>query len=247
MISFKQAVIASILIISSVIAQAQQVTIQQSDVRFVRRIDKTTPITDVVTGQPVTIEQYDELLKTDQNAWHLTSVFDEFGEPMAYTLRKATPEEYETHQFKDRDPAQQPQVGQIITPFVMKGIDGKIYRSADLIGKVVVLSFWVSINKPFWNEKISDTLTTLLQPYQSRSDMITLGILNSSPAKIEEYLQQKPLPFVAVPNARGFHEKYNIINTPTIVVIDKTGKVAANLHWTGNFDALKDLLATLLN
>ena len=77
------------------------------------------------------MEQYAQLVKNDPFAYHLVPGYNEFGQPSTYVMRPATPEEHETHRFRDRDPAKQPKVGQTLAPFSMIGADQKTYRSAD--------------------------------------------------------------------------------------------------------------------
>ena len=245
MIIYKQLLFTTLLATVSVLCQAQ-VGVKKSGIRSTQRAEETTPITNAVTGQRLTMEQYGELIKDDAYAWHLVPDYNEHGQPSGYMMRQATAEEHETHRFRDRDPAKQPKVGQTIAPFVMTGQDGKTYRSADLLGRVVVLSFWVSLDKPFWTDQQAQDVASALQPYPAQSGPLVLGVLNSEQPSVAEHLNIKALPFVPVPNAYGFHNKYHITVVPTIVVIDKTGKVAANLQGVGIYEKLKQILATVM-
>lgn len=189
------------------------------------------------------MEEYARLIKDDQYAYHLVPDYNEYGQPVKFIMRPSTPEEQKTHRFRDRDPARQPRAGQLIAPFVMTGLNGKTYSSADLLGKVVILSFWISLDKSVWNDKQGTDFADAIRPYQSKNGLVSLGVLNSEQAK--GTVDLKALPFVPVPNAYGFHNKYHITTTPTIVVIDKTGKVAANLQGAGEFEKLKQILTAI--
>lgn len=245
MVFYKQALLVGSMAVLGTVCQAQ-VGVQKSVVHYARRPqqqEEATPITNQETGQRVTMEQYEQLVKADPFAYHLVPDYDAFGQPKAYTMRTATPEEHETHRFRDRDPAKQPKGGQTIAPFVMKGVDGKTYQSADLVGKVVILNFWVSLDKSVWDEKQAASLAEVLRPYQGSAAPVVLGVFNSEhPAGMSE-ADVKKLPFVPVPNAYGFHNKYHITTVPTVLVLDKTGKVAANLQGPGSYDKLKQVLA----
>ena len=230
--------------VSLILCQAQAV-VQKSVVHYDRKLPEPTPITNQVTGQKITMGEYSELAKADPFTYHLVPNYDEYGQSTTYTMRPATPEEHETHRFRDRDPAKQPKSGQVIAPFVMKGIDGKTYRSADLLGKVVVLSFWISLDKSIWDDKQAADFANALRPYQSETAPVVLGVFNSEQPKDISDAAIKKLPFVPIPNAYGFHNKYHITTIPTIVVIDKTGKVAANLQGAGSVEKLKQVLATV--
>lgn len=242
----KRAVLTACLTIVAIVCQAQpQVSVHSSAVRFKQRLDETTPITDQATGKRITMQAYSQLIQADPYAYHLIPDYNEYGQPGSYVMRVTTPEEHETHQFHTRDPAKQPQVGQPIAPFSMTGLDEKTYRSADLLGNVVILGFLVSLDKPFWSDKQTEELANALRSYQSETGPIVLGILNSEQPKVVEHLNAKALPFMPVPNAYGFHNKYHILTIPTFIVIDKTGKVAANLQGPESYEKLKQILATL--
>lgn len=225
-----------------------QVGVQKVTVRSTPRRTETTssiPITNKLTGQPITMEQYSELTKDDPFKYHLVPEYDEFGRPKSYIMRLSTAEEHETHRFRDRDPAKQPRLGQTIAPFVMTGLDGTTYRSADLLGKVVILSFWISLNKEFWTDKQKSAYTDAVSVYKSTQKPVQIAVLNSEPTKAADNPAAEKLPFVAVPNAYGFHEKYHVTGIPTIVVIDKAGKVLANLQGATVYEQLKEVLTNL--
>lgn len=250
MTAYKQLILTASLVIAGTICQAQvsvqkQAAIQKTVVRTNRQTDDSAPITNQATGKRITMEDYSQLTKADPFAYHLVPQYNEYGLPAAYTMRPATAEEHETHRFRDRDPAKQPKAGQLIEPFVLASLGGKTYKSADLLGKVVILSFWISLDKSLWDDKQSADFANVLRPYQSETAPVVLGVLNSEQPKDVDDVTLKKLPFVPIFNAYGFHNKYHITSTPTFVVIDKTGKVVANLQGAGSFDKLKQVLATV--
>lgn len=248
----KQLVLTLCIATTATISQAQvsiqrQPSVQKTIVaRANRQADTGVPITNQATGQRITMEEYSQLTKSDPFAYHLVPDYNEYGAPSAYTMRPATPEEHETHRFRDRDPAKQPKAGQLIAPFAMTGVDGKSYRSADLLGKVVILGFWVSLDKSLWDDKQAADLANVLRPYKSEAAPIVLGVLNSEQPQEIGDLELKKLPFDPIFNAYGFHNKYHITTIPTVIVIDKTGKIVANLQGGGSFDKLKQVLATVM-
>ncbi|MVM41795.1 thioredoxin fold domain-containing protein [Spirosoma sp. HMF3257] len=250
MILYKQLLLSTCLASIGTFCQAQvsvqkQPAIQKTVVRLTRQSDESAPITNQVTGKRITMEDYSQLTKTDPFAYHLVPDYNEYGIPGAYTMRSATPEEHETHRFRDRDPAKQPKAGQPIAPFAMVGLGAKTYRSADLLGKVVILSFWVSLDKSVWDDKQATEFVNALRPYQSEAAPIVLGVFNSEQPKEVDEASLKKLPFAPIFNAYGFHNKYHITTIPTFVVIDKTGKVVANLQGAGSLEKLKQVLATV--
>ncbi len=236
-------IISILLVITGIPCQAQeQVGVKKSNVGYSQRPNEATPITNASTGQRMTMEQYGQLSKEDPYAYHLVPDYDEFGLSNTYTMRQATAEEHETHRYRDRDPAKQPKAGQPVAPFVMTALDGKTYRSTDLLGKVVILTFLVSLEKTFWSDQQTEDFVTVLKPYQLGKAPVSLAVLNSEQTKDVSNSTGKTLPFMPVPNAYGFHNKYHITSVPTFIVIDKTGKVAANIQGAGSYEKLKQVL-----
>ncbi|MGF7215473.1 peroxiredoxin [Spirosoma lacussanchae] len=209
------------------------------------RIDENTRILDQTTGKPISYTEYMALMKRDANAYYLEPMPDEYGEFSAYKIRLKTADERATGQLNMRDPAQQPKVGEPISAFIMKGIDGNVYRSADLKSRVVILSFWVSLRKPFWSADQSKKLAQTLRPYQSETDPLVLGVVNDSKEELEAILATQTLPFIPIPNSYGFHKRYNVLSTPSFVVIDRAGNVAAYLEGPGSYERLQQVLQTV--
>lgn len=199
-------------------------------IRTVVRINENTPIFDKQTGKRIPYETYQQLIKTNSNQYHAVPIFNEYGEASAYSLRAATPEEQTTHQFNDRDLSQRPKVGDAMPEFVMKGIDNKEYKLSDLKGRVIVLSFWISLRRPFWGPKQAQDFADVLRPFRSETDPISLGILQATQEEIENIMSTTTLPFVAVPNSYGFHQKFQVTTSPSFIVIDRKGNVAAYLE-----------------
>jgi len=209
------------------------------------RIDETTRIVDQTTGKPIAYAEYMDLMKRDANAYYLEPMPDEYGEFSAYKIRLKTADERATGQLNMRDRTQQPKVGEPIPAFIMKGIDGNVYRSAELKSRVVILSFWISLRKPFWSAEQSKRLAQVIQPYQSETDPLVLGVVNDSKEEIEAILANQALPFIPVPNSYGFHKRYNVLSTPSFVVIDRAGNVAAYLEGPGSYERLQQVLKTV--
>ncbi|GAB3995860.1 hypothetical protein GCM10028807_37100 [Spirosoma daeguense] len=209
------------------------------------RTEDTTPILNQLTGQRISINDYAQLTKNDPYAYHLVPQYNEFGQAQGYVMRASTPEERQTHRFRDRDPAKQPKAGQSIMPFVMTGLDGNVYCSSELAGKIVILNFLISLEKEFWDDNQNADLTATLRSYSSSTAPVVLGVLNSEQAKNDKNLNLQSLPFVPVPNAYGFHNKFHITSVPTIIVIDKSGKVVANLQGNDINSRLKQVLTAL--
>lgn len=218
-----------------------QITVHQTGIRHTIRIDDTTPITNAETGKPITLKEYNELISGDRYGYHLIPEYDAYGQPSAYTMRKATAEERENKGIRDRDSSKQPKVGKPMPVFAMTGMDKKVYRSADLVGRAVVLCFLVNLQKPFWDDKYAARLANALLPYKAENGPVVLGVMDDEVAISDVNV----MPFIPVLNAHGFHGKYHITVIPTFIVLDKQGNVAALLEGMVAFDRLKQVLAAV--
>lgn len=225
------------------LATAQAVVERRtSGIRTERRVDETTPITDKATGKSVSYKEYQQLMRADPYAYHLEPIYNEYGLADAYIIRPTTPEEHDTHQFYERNKDNQPKVGEPMPLFVMTGIDDKVYRSTELTGRVVVLSFWISLRKPFWGTQQAKAFADAIHPYQSETDPISLGILQDSADDIKTFMATQTLPFMPVPNSYGFQNKFQIASSPAFIVIDRAGNVAAFIDGS-DYNQLTKVLA----
>lgn len=204
------------------------------------RINENTILFDKATGKRISYQEYRQLTKDDPFGYHLERVYDVYGQTSAYKIRPTTPEERETHSFRPTTEGR-PKVGETIPLFVMKGVNGKVYRSTDLQGRVVVLSFWISLKKPFWGANQAKPYAEALKPYQSESGPVSLGILQESKQGLEEFMTREALPFIPIPDSYGFHGKFHVTNIPAFIVIDRAGKVAAYIDGS-DYEELKAVL-----
>lgn len=205
------------------------------------RIDESTPIFDKMTGKRVSFGEYQRLLKDAPNSVSLMPIWDEYGQASSYTLRPTTAEERETRQFSTMDPTQRPKVGEPMPLFIMKGIDDKVYRSTDLKGHVVILSFWISVRKPFWGTRQAQEYADAIRPFRSETDPISLGILQSGKDEIVKVMSEETLPFIAIPNSYGFHRKFHVTTGPSFLIIDRNGMVADFIE-AYDYERLKQVL-----
>lgn len=208
------------------------------------RIDEETTILDKATGKRISFEEYRRILKEAPNSVSLMPAWNEYGRAGSYILRPTTAEERETRMFSTMDSTQRPKVGEVMPLFVMKGIDDKVYRSTDLKGHVVILSFWISIRKPFWGAKQSQLLADAIQPFHSTTDAISLGILKSDKEEVAGAMATETLPFIPIPDSYGFHREFHVTTAPSLLVIDRSGIVAAFIEGF-DYEQLKKVLTKL--
>ncbi|ARK10176.2 TlpA disulfide reductase family protein [Fibrella sp. ES10-3-2-2] len=229
----------------SLTAQTTQTVVRQEIVAIPmerRVINESTKFIDKRTGNPVSYQAYLELMRTDRQGYFLESIIDEYGKVSSYSIRPTTTEERETRRFMPFDPALRPKVGEPMPEFVMQGFDDKSYRLSTLKGRVVVLSFWAGLKPPTWNAKQAAAFADALQPYQSEMGPVALGVVRDSKEEVAAAMASQPIPFVAIPSAYNFSQKFHVTMWPSMFVINKAGNVVAYLAGRDAFEQLPKAL-----
>jgi len=207
-----------------------------------RVINESTRFIDKATGNKVSYQDYTQLVRTDPSGYHLEPVINEYGVAEAYTIRPTTAEERQSHRFMDRNVALRPKAGEPMPEFVMKDVNDKEYRLSALKGRVVVLSFWSGIKPPSWNAKQAASFADALQPYQSETGPVALGVVPTSKEDIVVAMASQPVPYIAIPNSYSFSQKFHVTTWPCMFVIDKVGNVTAYLEGPNAFEQLPKAL-----
>lgn len=207
------------------------------------RVTEKTPVFDRTTGARIPYAEYQRLISPDPRKYFVEPRYDEYGKVGSFVMREATPEERQSGMFRGRNPDDQPKVGQPLPPFIVEAADGNRYRSADLKGKVVVLSFWFSLKKPLYNENQGQRFAEALALFRQKTEVVSLGF-STRTEDLEEALLAPASPFVPVSDSNGFVRRYGITTMPSFVVIDPAGNVAGFVE--GFSDASRDALKTTL-
>jgi len=117
-------------------------------------------------------------------------------------------------------------VGEPAPDFSAKSTDGAVHTLSDLKGKVVLLDFWAS-----WCGPCRQELPFLSELYKARHDtsLVILAVNVDTEAKARDAFVRsiRPrLPFPVIADAKGeIPGKYEIPGMPTVVFIDRAGKV----------------------
>lgn len=189
------------------------------------RMDENTIIYDEATGRRITINEFAQINRDTPRDFRLVPELNEYGKPAYYVLKKRSKEERETGRFNPYEDQKRPEIGQPLAPFVMEGADGKTYRSDDLKGSYVLLSFWVMLNKPFFQgNKDTEDIVALLEKAQAKGvKLVSLGVTHVSREECLAAMEEYDLGFVSIPNARGFSQKYSMPNPKSYLLIDPSG------------------------
>lgn len=125
-------------------------------------------------------------------------------------------------------------VGLEAPSFQLKDTDGKVWKLADLRGRVVLLNFWAS-----WCDTCKEELPSvqkLINAQTGNDALLFLSVLyNDSPAKALSYMKTNGFIFPVLIDDSDMARRYGITGVPETFVIDKKGiirqKVVGPLLW----------------
>lgn len=133
--------------------------------------------------------------------------------------------------------------------FKVPTIDGKIFSSPELRGKIIVLNLWF-VGCPHCVEEIK-SLNRVVDDYSGNKDVVFVGLATNDNAQLANFLKKNPFKYNVVANAGdfmlyGFGEKQRddsyYLPFPTHVVIDREGKIAVQASGIKGVDVVKDEL-----
>lgn len=119
-----------------------------------------------------------------------------------------------------------PQEGMSAPNFSVRTLDGKTLRSADLRGKVVVLSFWF-IGCPTCRA-MKPLLNNFKTKFPGRDDVVFLAMTADPKDEVEKYLKKEPFDYVHATDAGEVLANFVFRTFPKNIVIDRQGKI---VYW----------------
>ncbi len=128
-------------------------------------------------------------------------------------------------------------------PVVSGGEPGARIRLSQLQGSVVILDFWATWCKPCAPQ--SQILEKLARSHPN--DLIVVGVnVDDEPAQARGYARKLGLSYPIVVDETGeVQSAYGASTLPTVVVIDKQGKLAEYIPGLARLPALEKLVADL--
>ena len=125
-----------------------------------------------------------------------------------------------------------PQEGAAAPQFTVKTLDGKILSSADLKGKVVVLSFWF-IGCPACME-MEPQLNAFKAKFAGNDDIVFLAMTADPTPNVKKYLSKERFEYVQAADAKAAMDSFVFAMYPKNIVIDRTGKI---IYWRSTIKA----------
>ncbi len=118
------------------------------------------------------------------------------------------------------------QLGMKAIDFKAQTLDGEKIKLSNYKGKYVLLDFWGTWCKPCVGE--IETLEKINSMF-SHEDLAIIGIANDSKQKLSEFLEERPLPWVQIPQYKPDNDSilntYHVSSFPTTFLLDKSGKI----------------------
>jgi thiol-disulfide isomerase/thioredoxin len=115
-------------------------------------------------------------------------------------------------------------MGTIAPDFVLRALEGNEVRLSNLRDKIVLLDFWAT-----WCLPCREALPVIAKVERewAAKGLRVLRITDEEPDIVNEFLKGAGLKFATLVNGSEVWSRYGVNTIPTIVVIDKTGKIVA--------------------
>ena len=132
-----------------------------------------------------------------------------------------------------------------VLPVVSGGDPGARMALGDLLGKPVILDFWASWCEPCRIQ--GPILERLAKKYRERG-LTVLGVnVDDTPQDAAVYAKREGLTYPILVDLEGTAQRaYEATNLPTLVIVDRDGRVAAYMAGLVDETSLDDIIATLL-
>jgi len=191
-------------------------------------MNRETPITDHATGKRISYEAYNEMLRKHPGVYKTQPVFDKYGKPSSFELIKKSQLLIQGNGAVMENPDLMPEIGEPLPPFVMTGLDGKVYNSEKLRGKYILLGFWVKYEKPLYTLASTKVISEFIEENREKGvEIISLGTTLNTEEECLEAIPKRNCGFVPVPESYGFNHRYKISETPFFILVDKKGIIKA--------------------
>lgn len=229
-----------VVVLLSVYEASAQVRRYEGKVSQQIVVNSQTPITDWASRKKIAYHEYEKLDRANPGKYHLDPIFDKYGKASSFWLKsRRTGQPSGTMTL---NPDMMPEVGEVLPPFVMKGLDGVVYDSEKLKGKYILLGFWVRYEKPLYTLASTKVISAFVDEHRKRGvDIVSLGTTLNTREECLEAIPRKNCGFIPVPESYGFNYRYHIGETPFFILIDKQGIVKAMAPHT-EFSTIGDLI-----
>jgi hypothetical protein len=205
-------------------------------------MNNETVIIDHATGKRISYAEYDEKLRRNPGMYKTLPIFDKYGKPSSFEVIKKSQVYVQEDGSVMNNPDLMPEVGEPLSPFIMKGLDGKEYNSEKLRGKYILLGFWVKYEKPLYSLAATKVISDFIDENKKKGiEIVSLGTTLNSQEECLAAIPKRNCGFIPVPDSFGFNHRYKISETPYFILVDKKGIVRAMAPHT-EFSKISELV-----
>jgi thiol-disulfide isomerase/thioredoxin len=141
----------------------------------------------------------------------------------------------------DKPSAGAGKLAQVDTGFQLPSIDGRRLGPKSFPGQVVVVDFWATWCMPCRLQ--AQILEPIYQQYKGRGVQFLAADSGEEAAEVKKFLKEKPFPYpVLLDSDQAVSTKLGLSALPTLMVIDKQGKVAYFESGVADADSLHEIL-----
>jgi cytochrome c biogenesis protein CcmG/thiol:disulfide interchange protein DsbE len=114
---------------------------------------------------------------------------------------------------------------------------------ASLRGRTIVVDFWATWCGPC--RQVMPALDRMQTDLRGRG-LVVLGVSSEPATAIERFLNARPVGYTIARDAGGTARRYGIRSLPTMVIIDRSGKVRARYVGADDLPAVRRTVESLL-
>ncbi len=132
-------------------------------------------------------------------------------------------------------------LAKVDTGFQLPSVDGRKLGPKSFPGQVVVVDFWATWCLPCRLQ--AQILEPIYQQYKGRGVQFLAADSGEELAEVKKFLKEKPFPYpVLLDSDQAVSTKLGLSALPTLMVIDKQGKVAYFEPGVADADSLHEIL-----
>ena len=125
--------------------------------------------------------------------------------------------------------------------FRLKTLDGRSLGPKDFGGQVVVVDFWATWCMPCRLQ--AQILEPVYRDYKGRGVQFLAADVGEETATVKKFLQEKPFPYpVILDPEQSVSNALGVLALPTLMVIDKQGKVSYFQSGVADGDTVRQLI-----
>ncbi len=146
--------------------------------------------------------------------------------------------------FSTCSPKDQTQTQADSNDFTLESLDGEDITLSKLKGHVILIDFWATWCPPC--RKSIPVFIDLYNKYHEKGFTV-LGISREDKSTLEDYRKEVGIPYPILTDNKGVSKRYQVQAIPTIMILDKTGKVRkTQVGFSPELEAGFDLLVDSL-